>query len=373
MTTTEIGESVSRRLAGLLPAAMLRPSIRRSPMTRRRKSLPRPWTSPRKELMRTNSVTNFPHVELVRCSPGGPHRAEIIDGIRTWVHSEALGALLDGFDVPLPQGSLPNRIAELVEASAVWDYRQGGERSTIRPVSYGPELGDLIDAAVTALGLATNGSPGLDGYDHMLVLGGGPKTARARPSFAASLAAKDVTVSHIAGLSSLRPLTAVAPEATRASLAPQAATEADVMAEGMKEAFSAHELACEKDGLTSEGAPWWVRRYETSEVGIHVIAAPTSDVRRRANTADTLAGWAEFVKAPGQNDRILIVTTDLFVPFQHYDAVRILGLRYGCGVETVGLDPRNYSQWLKGSKQTEVLQEVRSAILALGQLFAAVA
>jgi hypothetical protein len=63
---------------------------------------------------------------------------------------------------------------------------------------------------------------------------------------------------------------------------------------------------------------------------------------------------------------VLVVTTDLFVPFQHCDAVRLLGLPYGCAVETVGFDTSTTVRTF------ELLQEVRSAIRSMRALADAV-
>src|SRR6185369_1327377 len=70
---------------------------------------------------------------------------------------------------------------------------------------------------------------------------------------------------------------------------------------------------------------------------VDVVAAPARTGRDRANTPDTDAFWAETEHLrPG--DRVLVVTSPLYVPFQHCDAVRLLGLPYRCTVETVGFD-----------------------------------
>jgi hypothetical protein len=66
---------------------------------------------------------------------------------------------------------------------------------------------------------------------------------------------------------------------------------------------------------------------------------------------------------------VLLVTTDLYVPFQHVDAIKTLGLDLRCGIETVGFSRRTFPHWPSGpAKHGELLQEIRSAILSLHNL-----
>lgn len=85
---------------------------------------------------------------------------------------------------------------------------------------------------------------------------------------------------------------------------------------------------------------WEVRTYRPAGgPEIHVLAAPSTDPeKRRANTPDTYEFWARRVKLRA-TDRILVVTSPMYVPFLHSDAIRILGLRHGCGIDTIGFDP----------------------------------
>lgn len=95
----------------------------------------------------------------------------------------------------------------------------------------------------------------------------------------------------------------------------------------------------------------------------------TTGTPRWANTADGYAGWASLVATPQPGERVLVVTTDLFVPFQHCDAVRLLGLAHGCEIDTVGFAPIDYPQWLPPYSTTHLLMEVRSAILSMCTLY----
>ncbi|MEV6525746.1 hypothetical protein AB0M43_27740 [Longispora sp. NPDC051575] len=93
-----------------------------------------------------------------------------------------------------------------------------------------------------------------------------------------------------------------------------------------------------------------------------ILAAPSRTPGRRANTADTYRYWAENYSPTG---RLLLVTSTAYVPFQHCDALRVLGLEYGCEIDTVGLAPTALP-----FTPANYLQEVRSAIRSMRALHA---
>jgi hypothetical protein len=203
------------------------------------------------------------------------------------------------------------------------------------------------------------------------VLGGGPRTALARPDHAVRLLADGVPTRSIAALSSLRPLGETEVEFANAQGMPGLTVEAEAMAAGVARSFGTADDATWHSGTTPSGAEWRTLSYRAGPHDIAVVGAPSLDPARRANTGDGFVGWAELIHRPRPDERILVVTTDLFVPFQHADAVRCLGLPYGCGIDTVGLDAATYPQWLRQNTHTTLLQEVRSAVLALNNLAAA--
>jgi hypothetical protein len=103
-----------------------------------------------------------------------------------------------------------------------------------------------------------------------------------------------------------------------------------------------------------------------------VLAAASTRPPRRANTADTLVGWAAHVRTPTAAERVLLITNDPYVRHQHCDAVRLLGGHYGCGIETIGFDDLARRARGRPLSTTELLQEVRSSLLAMRQLHDAV-
>ena len=103
---------------------------------------------------------------------------------------------------------------------------------------------------------------------------------------------------------------------------------------------------------------------------LHVVdAQPLDPSRSRANTADTYAWLANSSGWVLPGDAALMITTDIYVPFQHADAVRTLGLPHGIIVDFVGIelgavDPR----LVQSFSACNYLQEIRSTIRSLRML-----
>jgi hypothetical protein len=102
---------------------------------------------------------------------------------------------------------------------------------------------------------------------------------------------------------------------------------------------------------------------------IHVLAAPSSEPGKRR--ADTYEYWGEQVRLRS-SDRVLVVTSPIYVPFQHCDAIRMIGLRHGCGIDTIGFDPESVTVPLApgATGPDRYLQEIRSGILSMKRLHA---
>ncbi len=297
--------------------------------------------------------------------------ASIADGITAWIDSEAMLALLAEFgQEPLPRGSLGERLAALEAVSAqCWDYRKGLERHQAKGGCFSSERTARIEAAATALGLMGRRAPACENYDHILVLGGGVRTMVARADLAAALVRQGVSATTIAGLGSVRPLENQVQVVHELGL-PECPTEGDAVEVGLRRAFGLGQPSSRRSGTSDTGQPWWVRSYEDTQPLVHVLAAPSTRHGMRANTGDTLIGWAELVEPNPQGARLLLVTTDIFVPFQHCDAVRLLTLQHKCYVDTVGVDTKS-NPWVSAPETFQILQEVRSAVRSMLTLYSA--
>jgi len=94
-----------------------------------------------------------------------------------------------------------------------------------------------------------------------------------------------------------------------------------------------------------------------------VVTASSTQAGRRANSADTFRFWG----AGREQQRLLVVTTPIYVPYQGAVAVEVLGLGFGHSVETVatGVAANDLGEHTQKFLAAHHLQELRSAILAM--------
>jgi hypothetical protein len=72
-----------------------------------------------------------------------------------------------------------------------------------------------------------------------------------------------------------------------------------------------------------------------------VIAASDMPEDRRAKTGDQLQYRADLAGIGHEHD-VLILTTQIYVPYQHLVATRGLGLERGCAVYSCGVDTASW-------------------------------
>ena len=215
----------------------------------------------------------------------------------------------------------------------------------------------------------------------MLILGGLARACLARPLAAARLLSGGVEAGAVTALGGFRELRGdevglveqVAPE--------QAGTQAvddefDAMDVGVRLAFGlgAPDDEREMRADTPFGS-WRVHEYRTAAgLPVFVVAAPSSEPGvRRTNTPDSYEWFATELVGLQPGQRLLLVTSDIYVPFQHADALRVLGLPYEVRVETMGIQPGDLDPRLTQAFSADAyLQEVRSTIMAFGRLLAAI-
>ena len=231
-------------------------------------------------------------------------------------------------------------------------------------------------AGSAALGLVRPVAPARPAYAHLVVLGGLAHACLRRVAYAAHLLRAGLAVTgEVAVLGSFRPLSP-AELRTLADAGVPAATPRSTPSTRRSGWRSGWPSRVDSDGADA-GHPhhcWSSRTYRPAGLPpVRVLAAPSSEPdRRRAHTADTQRFWAEHVRlSPG--DAVLTVTAPLYVPFQHCDALRTLAVPYGCGIETVGVDPA-VADLARLPEPTltpgRYLQEIRSALRSMRALHA---
>ncbi|MGC5289522.1 hypothetical protein [Micromonospora sp. DT231] len=305
-------------------------------------------------------------------APGDPAA-----GVARWVGADPMRALVARFGGTWPDGDLAEVLRFLDEFSAThWDFRGGRERPEAREPDLDPETAELVLAAAAGLGLVRPVPPTRATYAHLVVLGGLAHACVRRVGYAAHLLRAGLRVTgEVAVLGSFRPLSDWEQRTLADAGLPADDTEVDVLDTAVRRLFGVA-APSERAGVDA-GHPhhsWSSRTYRPAGLPpVRVLAAPSSEPqRRRAHTADTQRFWAGHARV-AQGDQILMVTAPIYVPFQHCDALRTLALPYGCGIDTVGVDPA-LGDLAVLPEQTltpgRYLQEIRSAIRSMRALHA---
>lgn len=245
------------------------------------------------------------------------------------------------------------------------------------------------------LGLVDPLKPRFDSYDQTLVLGGGYRSPLLRTRYAAQIRDSGVHLGEVSFLGSPRFLltepTAQEPSPepeVSAAYAPGATDEFGLMTGAVRTAFGLDvadvAFLCGCVDASAQCPRWSQRRAkgadETPAAFTHerqaavvdsegrtvgsVLSASTGRPPYRPDTSDTLGLWARCAHPrPGQ--RVLLVTTQVFVPFQTFDALRRLYLPYGVEVDAVGFGADRGDRPLTAEY---LLQETLSAIRSARRL-----
>jgi hypothetical protein len=302
--------------------------------------------------------------------------------IEAWTRSPELDELVRLSGDKVPDLDLPELLSWLEEFSVVWDFRGGKERNLFEARSLDAATERKIKDAAAALGLIKGGVTPRGRYDHVLILGGLARACLARPLAAAKLLQKGgVEAGSVTALGGYRKLKGdeiglVERVAGEHAGAEDVGDEFDAMDVGVRLAFGLDSPERERGERSRlQFGSWRVHEYTTeSGLPVSVVAAPSSEPeKRRTNTADSYQWFATELAGLQPGQRVLMVTSDIYVPFQHADALRVLGLPFQVAVETMGIQPGDVDPRLSQVFSADAyLQEARSTIMAFGRLLAAI-
>lgn len=312
-------------------------------------------------------------------------------GIAGWIGSLPMRALVEAFareDEDWEQlfdstVDLAQRLAELEAFTDRWDTRGGRERNLAAALALTPRQSALALNAAEALGLRSPGAPKYEEYDHVILLGGLIRACFLRPAHAARMLARgEVRTRSVVALGARRKLGGDELDFADALGEPDLKERDEFAAldRGTRVAFGLGD----PDQVRGEPAsellgPYsgWEERVYLPARGPRIVVAAAPSRRPAESRADTADGYAWFADGlaeltPGQ--RILAVTTDIYRPYQHLAALRMLALPYAVEIETVGHVPSRVEPNLRQSfSPAKYLQEIRSAVLGCRALHAAVA
>lgn len=233
-----------------------------------------------------------------------------------------------------------------------------------------PETQARILENSSHLGLIHATEPSLQTYDCILALGGARLSCMLRPLRAGEVIRSGVTAAMVGLLGAPRPI----PESERDATdiyAPGAADEFELIVAGGQQAFGFNARQFDEqryDSPTNLNLGWVIRRFEATlnerSFPVVAVSAPSSEPeRRRANSADTLTFFLERQHVP-QNARILLITSQIYVPYVQLEALRTVAIPRKLFVETIGFPADRMPKMQGLSNPNHYLQEIRSTIQA---------
>jgi len=289
--------------------------------------------------------------------PGDDGGSVVQAFIADWVGQPALRRLVEAEGGSWPSGTLEEQVRTLHDFSDRWDFRSGAERLDIAASSVDEEAERIVGDAAE-LGLTLTTPPSETRYDHALVLGGTALASIYRLKHLYQLIEGGLAVEHVAVLTALREvgdselqLVRERPE-IMSVVADNPTTEFDVMVAAV-EFFTGAEAQIER----SFHANPHLASAQAKIGNTLVLAAPSADPDRRANSRDNYDAYSSRI---GAGDAVLIVTSSIYLPYQFFVALQALGWEQPRTIEAIGFPP----EWMQGvlTGPTNVLQELRSAL-----------
>lgn len=324
-----------------------------------------------------------------RCGEDAAETKQIIeDEIAEWITSPELEQIVRAFGGSCPREKNTGELAQwLLEFSDIWDYRRRqqeakdartGEaaRWLINNDAVTEKQEKIVLANCEKLGLRGSAEPLLEQYDYIMALGGARMSCLFRPRFARELIEKKgYSPKAVVMLSGMRPVSDSERAATD-TYAPGAVTEFDLINAGAETEFELEGEYLEKRYQSSNpNSSWAIRRYESARYPFPVlsVSGPSSQPElRRANSADTFRFFAEKQKI-GFGSSVLLVTSQIYVPYQQMEAVRTWAIPNDVYVETIGFPAVwNDSKQQGMMKAANYLQEIRSTIQSVNRYFQSV-
>lgn len=304
---------------------------------------------------------------------------QAVDG---WLSTPSLSTLIERLGGKAPEGGalLDRCVAIAAFTQSNFDFRgragQGAyrERWQAAEGDVDDELRQAVLCTADDLNMFRETRPSDRDFDAVLVLGGGRFSPRLRCEYAHELVEALDIAAPVYLLGSPRTIDEVGERPATDTYAPGARTEFDLMCRGAELAFSLDDA--EQLEFRSTKTPladyreWMVRTYRLPGRRVVALSAPSSEPQtRRPNTADTyefLTRWS----GAHRGSKVLVVTTQVFVPFQYFDALRMLQLPHGVDVTMAGFGPERGDRPLTAEY---FLQEINSGVQSALRLLRALA
>lgn len=320
----------------------------------------------------------------IDASSAGVIRAKI----RAWVTSRWLTDLISLFGGDTPGNGSTEQILEELEAfSDRWDFRRiarergvaaddalregkGSARWLSATTELPPEADERIVEDARHLGLVQGHEPSRSDYDYVVVLGGARLSCKLRSDRAAEVMRAGTHAGKVILLGAARPVADSERDATD-TYAPGATDEFDLIIAGAQGSFGFGQSPSEEvrhEDANNRNLSWATKRFKArfdgQDLEIIAMSAPSSDpLHRRANSADTIVFFLDREHVH-PNSKLLLITSQIYVPYVQLEALRTVALPRQLLVETIGF-PGDRMPKLQGlSNANHYLQEIRSTIQA---------
>lgn len=328
------------------------------------------------------------NIFYLACPALGTDRiASMYNTINQWISSEALSELVNCFNDKIPNKlSITEKSSWLLDFSDRWDFRKLQQQAMAKDINEGARwlvdsssLSDVqileVEKAKKCLGLIGVERPTQKHYDYILVLGGAKLSCLLRPRLAADVLSEiKIHPRIVAMLAAFRPV-AESEKIVTNSYAPHAKTEFDLINAGAEASFPILKEYSEDKFVDDEhpNKSWIIRRYAAHDDAPHIIslAAPSSEPnKRRANSADTYEFFFSKFSVP-EGASLLLITSQIYVPYQQMEAIRTVAIPHNVSIETVGF-PSDWGGSAQGMNEpTNYLQEIRSTIQSINRFISA--
>lgn len=221
--------------------------------------------------------------------------ADVRDTALTWLTSKALATLAVSLEGPLIRQVPQDLPAFLNWTTNTLDMRWGAERHQATRARFTPEeAAALIDAA-GPLGMLRTASPALLHYDATVILGGTVTGNLLRVALTTRLLQEGIASGQIVALAAHRPLTAA--EIAAAPRPVEETTEWQHLFRTVCDAFGTATAQIEGYHRRDFQTAIDLSANVTGGLLVRLMAAPTSDRTRRANTTDALMFLAQRIPA----------------------------------------------------------------------------
>lgn len=301
---------------------------------------------------------------------------EIKNNIEAWINSKVFQDLIATFGWNDQSNKpLQIRIDNLVKQSDEWDFRRrtslgesmgAGNRESTRWTSNDELLSkSQSSAALQAadlMQLSRAVEPLRKDYRAILILGGARLSCLLRSKRAAEIIQSGVSTNEVVMLGSERPVSDSERDATDV-YAVNAINEFDLFVSAGAATFGFEITSYFKNRYDdpNPNLSWEIREYVSRLIPrVSIISAPSSAPKeRRANSADTYRFCIERLHM-AFGDTLLLVTSQIYVPYQQMEALRVIAVPLGIHVETVGFPPEWYAKLQGMQGPQHYLQEMRS-------------